>query len=128
MLLEVFYNPKAQLRKTLKTGMFLELFSLQLHKELAPSFEFIAECPLPHTGRFHALPGKTHAVVVDVVTMKDGAANHILESLHCGGSSILRLEDPDDAPDPASSRAARSSTSRDSRPDWPSKWSSPLIY
>jgi len=100
MLFEVFYNPKAQLRKTLKTGMFLELFSLQLHKELAPSFEFIAECLLPHTGRFYALPGKTHAVVVDVVTTKDGAANHILESLHCGGASILRLEDPDDAPEP----------------------------
>ncbi|MDB5990600.1 MAG: Peptidase caspase catalytic subunit p20 [Herbaspirillum sp.] len=100
MLFEVFYDPKAQLRKTLKTGMFLELFSLQLHKELAPSFEFIAECLLPHTGRFHALPGKTHAVVVDVVTTKDGAANHILESLHCGGASILRLEDPDDAQEP----------------------------
>ncbi len=100
MLFEVFYDPKAQLRKTLKTGKFLDLFALQPHKELAPSFEFIAECLLLDAGRFYALPGKKHAVVVDVVTKKDGVANHILESLHCSGASILRLEDPDYAPEP----------------------------
>lgn len=100
MLFEVFYDPKAQLRKTLKTGKFLDLFALQLHKKLAPSFEFIAECLLPDAGRFYALPGKKYAVVVDVVTKKDVAANHILESLHCGGANILRLEDPDYAPEP----------------------------
>jgi len=101
MLFEVFFGPKAKLRKDFKLRRFQELFFLQQHEELASSFEFIAECLLPHIGRFFSLPGKRHAVVVDVVCKPGAAANnHILESLHCGGDSILWLEDPDYAPEP----------------------------
>lgn len=101
MLFEVFYDSKARLRKSFKLSEFHTLFALQLHKELASSFDFIAECLLPDVRRFYSLPGRQHPVVVDVVTTPGVMANHhILESLHCGGCSILWLEDPDYAPEP----------------------------
>ncbi|MDT8840359.1 caspase family protein [Paraburkholderia fungorum] len=101
MLFEVFFGPKAELRKEFKTGAFQSLFALQVHKVLAPSFAFIAECLLPNIGRFYALPGKSQRVVVDV-SSRPAAKNrsHILESIHCDGESILWLEDPDYELDP----------------------------
>lgn len=101
MLFEAFFDPQAQLRKQFKLRKFEQLFGLQQHKELQASFDFIAECLLPETGRFYALPGKRHESVVDVRTRpshKDG--DHILESVHFGGQSILWLEDEDFAPEP----------------------------
>lgn len=104
MLFEVFYDPDAHLRKKFKLGQFKELFALQRHKDLQPSFDFIAECLLPDAGRFYVVPGKRQEVVVDVVT-QTAARNggHILKSLHCDGRSILWLEDEDYAPDPGES-------------------------
>ena len=101
MLFEVFYDPKARLREEFKTRRFQDLFFLQQHKELSPSFDFIAECLLPDAGRFHSIPGKKHPLVVDVVTTPDTATSgHVLDSLHCGGASILWLEDDDYAAEP----------------------------
>lgn len=100
MLFEVFYDPNAQLRKDFKLQKFEALFRVQQHPKLAPSFEFIAECLLPDIARFYSIPGKKHPVVVDVVSKAGAAAgNHILKSLHCGGDSILWLEDADYAPE-----------------------------
>ncbi|KWT70128.1 MULTISPECIES: caspase family protein [unclassified Variovorax] len=101
MLFEVFFDPDARLRKEFKTRKFQELFRLQQHPRLKPSFDFIAECLLPDIARFYVVPGKNHAVVVDVVT-KAGAkeGSHILKSVHCGGDSILWMEDADYAPEP----------------------------
>jgi len=94
MLFEVFFDPDARLRKDFKLQRFQELFRLQQHARLKSSFDFVAECLLPDIGRFYAVPGKGHPVVVDVVT-KAGvkAGNHILKSIHCGGDSILWMED-----------------------------------
>lgn len=50
------------------SGRRTELFELQRHKELQPSFDFIAECLLPESGHFHSIPGKGHEVVIDVIT------------------------------------------------------------
>lgn len=101
MLFEVFFDPDARLRKDLKMGKFQIIFDLQQHADLKPSFDFIAECLLPEIARFHALPGKSHPVVVDVVT-KAGAkpGNHVLQSVHCGGTDIFWMDDPDYAPEP----------------------------
>ena len=101
MLFEVFFDPLARLRTQFKFGSFQSVFALQTVKELAPSFDFIAECLLPDIGRFHALPGKKHAAVVDVKT-KPGTlpGQHIVEGIYFGGSNILWLEDLDYAPEP----------------------------
>lgn len=101
MLFEVFFSPDARLRKEFKLRRFQELFRLQQHARLKSSFDFIAECLLPDIARFYAVPGKGHPVVVDVVTKVGAkAGNHILKSIHCGGDSILWMEDADYAPEP----------------------------
>lgn len=96
MLFEVFFDSDAKLRNDFKLRDFSELFELQRHKELQPSFDFIAECLLPESGHFHSIPGKGHEVVIDVITSStpDGEAC-ILESVHYGGSNVLWLEDED---------------------------------
>jgi hypothetical protein len=101
MLFEVFFDPIAHLRKNFKMRSFQELFRLQQHAALQSSFDFIAECLLPEIGRFYAIPGKSHTVVVDVVTKAGSkAGSHVLESIHCGGDSILWMDDKDYAPEP----------------------------
>lgn len=101
MLFEAFFDPNAQLRKKFKLHQFGVLFALQRHKELLPSFDFIAECLLPEAAGFYVIPGKRHEVVVDVATRLAAKADHyILESVHCEGASILWLEDEDYEPDP----------------------------
>lgn len=101
MLFEVFFDSEARLRKEFKMRKFQELFRLQQHKRLKSSFDFIAECLLPDIGRFYVVPGKNHATVVDVVTKADAkAGSHVLKSVHCGGDSILWMEDADYAPEP----------------------------
>jgi hypothetical protein len=101
MLFEVFFDPNAQLRKKFKLDQFELLFSLQRHKELLPSFDFIAECLLPESARFYAIPGKRQEVAVAVATHPAAKADHhILDSVHCEGSDIFWLEDEDYAPAP----------------------------
>ena len=101
MLFEVFFDSDGKLRKDFKLRRFQVLFELQQHTELKPSFDFIAECLLPDIARFYALPGKSHAVVVDVVT-EPGAKSgkHVLRAVHCGGADILWMDDPDYMPVP----------------------------
>ena len=101
MLFEVFFNPDARLRKNFKMRRFQEIFRLQQHAQLKSSFDFIAECLLPEIGRFYAIPGKSHTVVVDVVTIADtNSGAPVLKSVHCGGDNILWMEDADYAPEP----------------------------
>jgi hypothetical protein len=101
MLFEIFFDPNARLREAFKLQKFEPLFSLQRHKDLVPSFDFIAECLLPDVARFHAIPGKRHEVVVDVVTRPAAKVDqHVVESIHYGGVSIQWLEDEDYAPEP----------------------------
>lgn len=101
MLFEVFFDPDGHLRKDFKTRRFQDLFRLQQHAVLKSSFDFIAECLLPDVRRFYAVPGKSHPVVVDVVT-KPGAKDrhHVVQSVHFEGESIFWMEDPDYAPEP----------------------------
>ena len=101
MLFEVFFDPNAQLRKQFKLRQFEPLFALQRHKDLLPSFDFIAECLLPAAARFYSIPGKRHEVAVDVETHASAkAGHHVLDSVHCDGKNVLWLEDEDYAPEP----------------------------
>ena len=101
MLFEAFFDPNAKLRKKFKLDQFEPLFALQRHKELLPSFDFIAECLLHEAARFYSIPGKRHEVAVDVATRPAARADHhILESVHCDGANIFWLEDEDYAPEP----------------------------
>lgn len=101
MLFEIFFDPLARLRTQFKLGLFQSVFALQLVKELAPSFDFIAECLLPDIGRFHVLPGKKHVSVVDVRTkIGPSPGQHIVEAIYFGGGNIMWLEDQDYAPEP----------------------------
>ncbi|WP_095129148.1 caspase family protein [Pseudomonas sp. Irchel s3h14] len=67
MLFEVFFDSNGDLRKSAKDRCFNRLFDLQRFESTTPSFQFIAECLLPHAPRFHVLPGKPGEVSVDVV-------------------------------------------------------------
>ena len=100
MLFEVFFDANGQLRKSFKLGQFKELFALQRHKDLQPSFDFLAECLLPQARQFYSVPGKRQEVSVDVLTKQGAKADHqIVLSLHCGGESVLWLEDDDYLPE-----------------------------
>lgn len=101
MLFEAFYDRDGKLRKRFKLRKFGPLFALQRHKSLHSSFDFIAECLLPDAARFHAIPGKRHEVVVDVVTAPGAReGHHILSAVHHGGEDILWVEDEDYEPKP----------------------------
>lgn len=101
MLFEIFFDSNARLRKEFKMRKFQEIFFLKQHARLGSSFKFIAECLLPDIRRFYTLPGKSHAVVVDVVTEKDKKeGEHILKSVHYGGDNILWMEDAEYASEP----------------------------
>lgn len=111
MLFEVFFDPDAKLRKDFKMRQFQALFALQQHAELKSSFDFIAECLLPQIARFHAIPGKNHAVVVDVVTKAHAKqGHHVLASVHYGGNNILWMHDPEYAPEPGQAAEYRKLT------------------
>ena len=100
MLFEVFYDPNGQLRTDFKLTMFGQLFALQRHKELKPSFDFIAECLLPDAARFYSIPGKAIEVAVDVSTRASVGkkGHHVLLAVHYQGGDILWMEDPDYEP------------------------------
>jgi hypothetical protein len=98
MIFEIFYGPDAMLRKDFKMKKFQDVFELQQHEDLQSSFDFVAECLLPEARNFYSLPGKQHAVTVDVITVTKDEA-YALKSLHCNGQDILWLEDEDYMPE-----------------------------
>ena len=96
MLFEVFFDPDGKLRQKFKMQRFQYLFALQQHADLKSSFDLIAECLLPDIGHFHVLPGKDHAVAVDIVTKDDSKkGNYVLKEVHCSGANILWMNEPD---------------------------------
>jgi hypothetical protein len=93
MLFEVFFNPEAQLRAKAKSRCLTLVFQLQRYVEFSDSFEFIAECLVSHADRFHAIPGKGHAIALDVVTREKKPNVHVVENLFLGGADVLWLEE-----------------------------------
>ncbi|SDG12761.1 caspase family protein [Phytopseudomonas seleniipraecipitans] len=97
MLFEVFFDGSGKLRRDFKDGCFSSLFSLQQFESNTPSFEFIAECLLPHAQRFHALPGKNVEVAVDVVLeFRDDSKHPHVARICIASGNVLRPEDEED--------------------------------
>jgi hypothetical protein len=94
MLFEIFFNAKGELRQTIKSGYFDELFELQRYTELKDSFDFIAEALTAAHGDFYTLPGKGHDLAVTVATKKTTDGYHV-EAVYIGGADVLRAQDDD---------------------------------
>ena len=108
MLFEIFFDSEAQLRAKPKGRWLSEVFELQQYAELSASFEFIAECLIQHSDRFHAIPGKGHTVAVDIVTKKKSTNVYTVQGIFYGGTDTLWMEEDEFADD--ADNASRYST------------------
>jgi hypothetical protein len=93
MLFEIFFDSQGKLRAQPKNRYLDTVFNLQQHKELSGSFAFIGECLLAHPDRFHAIPGKSRQITVDVVTKKKAGNKHVIMEVRFDGADILWVED-----------------------------------
>lgn len=89
ILFEIFYDSSSQLREQPKNRCLDLAFALQQYKELAGSFAFISECLLARADRFHAIPGKSRTITVDVVTKKKSGNRHAIKEVRFDGADIL---------------------------------------
>lgn len=89
ILFEIFFDPNGKLRGHIKKGLFNEVFELQRHDGLKPSFDFIAEALTAARGDFYALPGKGHDLAVSVSTKKDGD-DLVVDAIYVNGVNVLR--------------------------------------
>jgi hypothetical protein len=92
MLFEIFFDPTAHIRDTPKTRYQNPVFDLQQYGFLSESFDFISECLVPYSDRFYLLPGKGHAVTVDVVIKRGADQKRHVERIYHGGENILRTQ------------------------------------
>lgn len=95
MLFEVFFDSKGELREEMKNDRFEELFALQQYASLSESFNFISECLIPYSHRFHLLPGRDREVSVDIITRRKGD-DVFIEGVLLGGSNIFWVKGLDD--------------------------------
>jgi Caspase domain len=93
MLFEIFFDSRAQLREQPKNRYLEQVFDLQQYDELSESFAFISECLLAHPDRFHAIPGKSREITVDVVTKMKAGNKHVIQKVMFEGADILWIED-----------------------------------
>jgi hypothetical protein len=93
MLFEIFFDSRAQLREQPKNRYLEQVFDLQQYDELSDSFAFISECLLAHPDRFHAIPGKSRELTVDIVTKKKAGNKHVIQKVMFEGADILWIED-----------------------------------
>jgi hypothetical protein len=91
MLFEIFFNPKGELRKSIKGGYFDAIFELQRYNHLQHSFDFIADALTAAGGDFYAVPGKGHEVAVTVSTKKKNDCTFV-EAIYIGGVDVLRAK------------------------------------
>ena len=92
MLFEIFFNPKAKLRVSIKGGLFDKIFDLQKHANLQESFDFIAETLVASQGEFYVVPGRNHELAVTVATKRVENAYQV-EAVYVDGMDALCLED-----------------------------------
>ncbi|HEV2560717.1 MAG TPA: caspase family protein [Rhizomicrobium sp.] len=94
MLFEIFFGPDGELRERPKVGKFNEVFDLQAYEDLAPSFEFIAQCLAPAAGRFYTIPGSGHDLAVTVTVDPDDLEDeNLITAVYVDGRDILRKDD-----------------------------------
>lgn len=111
MLFEIFFNSDGRLRDSIKGQHFNEVFDLQKLHALAPSFDFIARCLSPHVGRFHAMPGKSDQVVIDIKVEEEDADEDLytVKKVYFNSQDVLRIatEDLDPGEEPEGHRRLR---------------------
>jgi hypothetical protein len=95
MLFEVFFDSHGEIRKELKSDRFEEVFKLQQFPYLAGSFDFISECVIPFSDRFHVQPGRNREVALDVIT-RSSAKDVIVEEVLLGGKDIFWVKGEDE--------------------------------
>ena len=100
MLFEIFFDSDGKIRDNFKERHFNEVFKLQKHATAKSSFEFIAECLLPYSNRFYAIPGKANPLSIDVVldSSKDikNLAEPVVVRLCIASDNVLRADDDSD--------------------------------
>lgn len=95
MLFEIFFDPKAELRPTIKGRYFDEVFALQRHTSLKESFAFIAEALSAANADYYSLPGKGHELAVTIATKKVGDEYRV-EGVYIDAKNVLRPVEGDD--------------------------------
>jgi hypothetical protein len=98
MLFEVFFDPDAELRRSIKDEMFDDLFDLQKHAPLKKSFEFIANALIAARGSYYTVPGKGKELSVSIKTVKSGT-DYVVKSVYIDGVDVLRRDDAEFTPD-----------------------------
>jgi hypothetical protein len=88
MLFEVFFDSHGEIRKELKNDRFEEVFKLQQFPSLTGSFDFISECVIPFSDRFHVQLGRNRQVALDVVT-QSSANDAFVEKVLLAGKDIF---------------------------------------
>lgn len=95
ILFEIFFDPHATLRQSIKGNLFDEVFGLSENDELKESFEFISHTLLAARGSFYVLPGRGHELAVTVAAKKV-KVGYLVEQVYVGGENVLKVEDKDD--------------------------------
>ncbi|MFJ7286094.1 caspase domain-containing protein [Pseudomonas sp. NPDC099000] len=100
MLFEIFFDSDGKIRDDFKARYFNKVFALQKHVAVSSSFDFIAECLLPYSNRFYALPGKTSPVAVDIVlNLSKARAEPDAVQICIASEDVLRPDDDSEGPD-----------------------------
>lgn len=93
ILFEIFFDSDGKIRDKFKDRHFNKVFKLQKHTTLKSSFEFIAECLLPYSNRFYAIPGKDNQLSIDVVLGKPKDDEPSVIRLCIASENVLRAGD-----------------------------------
>jgi len=92
MLFEVFFNATGDLRKTIKSGYFSELFELQRFEVLKGSFDFISETLTVAGADLYVLPGRDHELAASV-SVKKLSEGFLIDAIYVDSKNILRQGD-----------------------------------
>lgn len=97
MLYEVFFDSEGQHRERPKPQGFDDLFKLQEHAELEPSFNFIQGCLAPFADRYFEIPGSGREVTLSVSTTVGEQGTRTISDIWWDSLSILRKDPAEDS-------------------------------
>lgn len=92
MLFEVFFNATGELRRTIKSGGFDEVFELQKFEILEGSFDFISDALTSAGGEFYVLPGRDHELSASV-SVKKLDSGFLVDAIYVDSKNVLSQGD-----------------------------------
>ncbi len=92
MLFEIFFNSTGELRRTIKSTYFSEIFDLQKFDVLSESFDFISETLTVAGGDFYVLPGRDHGLSASV-SVKKVESGFFVDAVYVDSKDVLRQGD-----------------------------------